>query len=559
MKKNYLLMAIGLLSVFGYKAQSITRLLATSPFDDILRVLDTNSYATLASKTMVFSNSNFSVSGCTGLARNPVTGLFYIIAKNGLGRHLGILNPLTGSITSQGILGDNFSHLTFNGNNTLLGCTGDGAAVPETAYRINMASAASSSINFMGAGTDGEVICYLPINNKVYHWSGNITVFYEKYDTNFVTVTNLSVGSYTKEVFGAVYKTNGKFLITNTSSQFRLVDTVGNFSPTITTYTQDLKGIAYITCPRIITGNLSVCPGSNTKLSMSTGGDAYQWFLNNVAITGAISNTYAATSIGYYKCMITDGCGTDSTANGVVVQAGNLPVVSISGNSIVCAGKTGTLTGSSGGTSQWYLNGSLIPSAVTNTLTVSAPGIYNMIKTNTNGCKDSALVGKSVLIAPLPAISIVSSASAVCAGNTVSLTASGAVSYTWSSGLNTNSLVINPTQTTTYALSGTGANGCLNNFQVTQVVSVCTAISALNLVNSDFIIYPNPTVGEFYITSQKEMSIEIINASGQIVSAITFNKKNNYTVMVNNLSKGIYFLVEQNNANASRQKLIVGE
>jgi hypothetical protein len=69
-------------------------------------------------------------------------------------------------------------------------------------------------------------------------------------------------------------------------------------------------------------------------------------------------------------------------------------------------------------------------------------------------------------------ISITVNNATICAGQTASLVASGASSYTWSSGANTNTLNVNPTTTTVYTISGTsGACSGINTVTVDVISS----------------------------------------------------------------------------------------
>jgi hypothetical protein len=400
--KKLLLLASTIFMTGSLSSQSVTRLLAVSQGDDQLRVLDTNTYATLNVITTSFTNAALSVDGFTGLTKHPVTGALYVIAKEGSGdRYLGKLNAATGAVDDIGILGDNFATLTFNANNTLLGVTGNGASVPNTAYRINLNNASNTMIGAMVNGSYGESISFNPTINKIYHWTGS-AITYEKYDTSFTAPINIPT-AYSDEIGASVFKAGNKFITTTYFGDFSEADTSGNFTP-IMSYSTGIKGLAYITCPRAITGTFTFCANSTTTLTMSSGGASYQWYVNGTAVANATNQAIITSTAGYYKCMITDGCGTDSIAAGVTTQSVSLPTVSISGPSVVCAGQTVTLTGSSGGSSQWYMNGVLQPGATANTFTVNAAGIYNMTKTNTNGCKDSAAVGHQVSVSPCTGI-----------------------------------------------------------------------------------------------------------------------------------------------------------
>ena len=459
MKKVTLFLAI-LALTFGANAQSVTRLLAVSPFDDVLRVLDTNTYVQLNTITMTASST---INGCTGLARRNSTGIFYAVVNTNGSRYLATLNPITGSLTMVGNLGDNFSQITFNGNNTLLGITGVGASNPSTVYRINVNNANKTTIQSI-PGNYGQVICYNPSNNKVYQWTGGYPNTMRRYDTTFTTVSTLTVTNNSGEVMGAVYKTGSKMISYDWDQNFLRRDTTGN-NPLLASFaTQPLKGLAYITCSRTITASSGTVCGNNGTVTFTmsgTPGAQYQWYKNNQILTGATSATLAGIGGGYYKCRITDGCGIDSLAPGKNIVVGSVPVVTITGSgTAICPGQTVSLLGSSGGSSQWYKNGVAISGANTNSYVVTTPGVYNMVKTNTNGCADSSATGYTVTLAPGPNVTIVASNTAICAGQSITLTAAGATSYAWSTGGLTNSVVVTPSASITYSVIGANASSC---------------------------------------------------------------------------------------------------
>jgi hypothetical protein len=58
----------------------------------------------------------------------------------------------------------------------------------------------------------------------------------------------------------------------------------------------------------------------------------------------------------------------------------------------------------------------------------------------------------------------------LCQGSTMTLSASGANTYTWTNGPNTNSQVISPVSTTSYVIAGTSTAGCSTKSVVNVVV-----------------------------------------------------------------------------------------
>lgn len=85
-------------------------------------------------------------------------------------------------------------------------------------------------------------------------------------------------------------------------------------------------------------------------------------------------------------------------------------------------------------------------------------------------CSSTASV--SVTVNPLPTVVATAAASTICEGDSVALAASGADTYSWSpaTGLgSTTGASVNaaPATTTTYTVSGTDLNGCMNTASVT--------------------------------------------------------------------------------------------
>lgn len=73
----------------------------------------------------------------------------------------------------------------------------------------------------------------------------------------------------------------------------------------------------------------------------------------------------------------------------------------------------------------------------------------------------------------------------LCQGNTMTLTAGGASTYTWDNGPNTNSFVISPANTSTYVVAGTSTAGCSTKSVVTVLVSP-SAVTLTVLSNTPF-------------------------------------------------------------------------
>jgi hypothetical protein len=228
------------------------------------------------------------------------------------------------------------------------------------------------------------------------------------------------------------------------------------------------------------------CVGASETLS-GGGGVSYTWtggVTDNVAFSApspAGSYTYAVTG--------TDANGCTNTAT-ITVVVNALPIVSVSGPSAICAGDTATLTGSSGGSSQWYMNGSPIPGATTPTYMATAAGVYNMTKTNLNGCTDSSATGLTLMVNALPTVTASATPLTVCAGDSVTAVGAGATSYVWSGGI-TDNVPFAAMMSMTYTVTGTDANGCDGVDSVAVTVNALPVVSA---TSTDTIVCENDSV-----------------------------------------------------------------
>jgi hypothetical protein len=137
--------------------------------------------------------------------------------------------------------------------------------------------------------------------------------------------------------------------------------------------------------------------------------------------------------------------------------------------------------------------GSLSGSSITDTPVTSTT--YTVTGTDANGCSNSSTITVNVNTPPTVVSS--SSVGTTCAGDVVTLSASGAVSYNWMPGsLNGASVTDVPTASTTYTVTGTDANGCTNSSTVTVNVNALPTVTlALALDTMCDIDGPTPLSG----------------------------------------------------------------
>lgn len=193
--------------------------------------------------------------------------------------------------------------------------------------------------------------------------------------------------------------------------------------------------------PVITVPNYTICNGATATL-VPSGASSY------VFSSGA--NTVSPISNSTYSISGTNAAGCTSSAvaiSSVIVNP--LPGVTAGGISIICLGKSTTITAGSADTYSWSSGASgsvAVLSPTTNTT-------YSVTGTNTTtGCSATAVL--NITVNPVPLISAANAS--ICQGATHTFTPSGGTSYVWAP----NGPVVNPGTTTTYTLVGANAFGC---------------------------------------------------------------------------------------------------
>jgi PKD repeat protein len=410
----------------------------SSPFQDSVWAFDTTTWQ----PTLGFAPTlaGFTISGINGMAWDPCEFKTYVILKVTVGtRRLATVNLSTGVCTDIGALGDNFSTLAFDGAGQLYGVTGDGATVSETLYLIDKTNAAVTLASALGNGDDGEIISYNPWNNKFFHWSGNGIVEFEKLLPIVpYTVSPISSNDSIGEVFGALCLGPNRILVTTINADARYMDTLGNVSATFGAFPDDLRGT--IMPPQFEVSDDTVCV-EETLFVGSVGtflydviyfwGDGSADTVDGLTSTG-VTHQYMSAGSRQLNIVLDNGnCEADTFAT-YIIQVYALPGVVVNPQvSHLCTGDTVLILGTGGGSRQWYKNGVIIPGATFNPLVVTTPGIYNMIKTNLNGCSDSANVGATVFIHAPATVTFNPASPVFCTGDSVLVIGSPANDPMW--------------------------------------------------------------------------------------------------------------------------------
>jgi hypothetical protein len=153
-----------------------------------------------------------------------------------------------------------------------------------------------------------------------------------------------------------------------------------------------------------------------------------------------------------------DGCPTD----------GPTPIVTVNSTSI-CAGDSATLLASGAMYYQWS-NGE-----TGNSIIVHPDSTTSYTVIGKTAGYSSEPVNVEVVVNPIPVISVENIN--ICEGQTATLTANGADTYLWSNGETGDSIIVSPTMTTVYTVTGS-SSGCLS-----EAVEATVAVHPLPVVN----------------------------------------------------------------------------
>ncbi len=278
--------------------------------------------------------------------------------------------------------------------------------------------------------------------------------------------------------------------------------------------------------PTITVNNPSVCYG-DTAIVNAAGGVKYNWWNGDTTSSIKIFYTGIGTynNYGHVTGVDVHGCVPQNSAyfNLTVNQLPNVYLTSTtSWGSTICALTTPTLTGNGASTYAWSDGAT----TAINTPSPTDTTTYVVIGTDANGCtgKDSILIN----VYALPTINVVSTATAICVGSTTTLTASGtATSYTWNTSATTASVVVTPTTTAAYTVTGTDANGCENTAVSTMTINALPN----NATTLNGVVITATQVGATYQWINCANNTAITGATTQSYTA-TVN--GNYKVRVSN-------------------------
>ncbi|MBX2892238.1 MAG: S8 family serine peptidase [Saprospiraceae bacterium] len=184
----------------------------------------------------------------------------------------------------------------------------------------------------------------------------------------------------------------------------------------------------------------SVCTGESVTLT-ATGASSYTWTGTGLNANTGSQVTAQPGSPGNYTYQVTGNSnGCNSNAQSVSVQFNPAPSVTVSASSnTACVGESVVLLASGANDYVWSGSGLNATTGAQVMAQPTAPGSYTyQVTGSANGC-NSAPQSTTIQFSATPIVSVSASSTNTCVGNAVTLTATGAATYTWSgTGLSNN-------------------------------------------------------------------------------------------------------------------------
>jgi PKD repeat protein len=185
----------------------------------------------------------------------------------------------------------------------------------------------------------------------------------------------------------------------------------------------------------------------------------------------------------------------------------------------------------------------------------SAPGTYTVkLAIQYSDCGVDT-IRQPVTILPSPTLSATNRT--ICPGATASLTATGAVSYTWGPGNFAGAnYTVNPSISTTYTVTGTGNNSCTASKTATVTVKICTGIGEENQAANSPNLSPNPTPGQFELMGTVPGAlIEIFSDDGKLLIHSECRSDSEY-FSLDQFPDGVYILRYELNSHSLHLRVI---
>jgi hypothetical protein len=252
-----------------------------------------------------------------------------------------------------------------------------------------------------------------------------------------------------------------------------------------------------VATPVVATNSFTYCQGATATALTATAlsGNSLRWYTQptggTYTTTAPVPSTTTAGTYTYYVSQA--NANNDESMRAAITVVVNAlpatPVITASGSTTFCTGGSVDLTSSASAGNVWSTN------ATTSTITVSTTGNYSVTVTDANGCS-SASTPISVNVSNAPAPTISASSTQACSGDVVTVTASAADSYLWSSGETTQSIQVSATAAVYVTVTNANACNGVGQSATTNITFTATPTAAGSFTSAGNVVtFTNTSTG----------------------------------------------------------------
>jgi len=286
--------------------------------------------------------------------------------------------------------------------------------------------------------------------------------------SNNGTITVTATGgnsTYTYSVDnGSSYQGSGSFtgLAANT---YQVIAMDGNGCTSIVS-TETITGTGTVTTTAAPVNETCAAANGSIVLTGTGGASPYTYSIDGGA-TFQSSGSFTGISAGTYNVVIEDAGGCQGINTATVTNTGGF-TPTISPDQTVCFGNSATITSGGAGSGGTYTWDNGLGTGATQVASPASTTTYTVTMVDMSGCTETASV--IITVETEPTVTITPSNPVICSGESVTLTASGAQTYSWNTGATSASITVSPTNQTTYTVIG--QNGVCQGAAVSSTISV---------------------------------------------------------------------------------------
>ncbi|MDY7394014.1 T9SS type A sorting domain-containing protein [Aureibaculum sp. 2210JD6-5] len=213
-----------------------------------------------------------------------------------------------------------------------------------------------------------------------------------------------------------------------------------------------------------VSNDVITCAGSEIMLTAKSNAN-YLWSTGETTASITVNPTETTTYT------VTAGSGDCALTEEIIVTVEEAPEVELGNDKTICFGEEVVLTAEGVGAFLWNTG----ETTASITVSPSETKTYSITATTNCGGNDVSVSDEIIVnVFEGPSLSV-SDDVTICSGSEVTLTAEGNGDFLWSTGENTSSITVSPTQTTTYTVTSSSGS-CSKTEDVIVTVEVMPTV-----------------------------------------------------------------------------------